>query len=79
MFSEQSECPEITVLELKFPPRFSMNRKPALPCMVHELLKDLNNEIFSPGPVANVIESVRDLKNEVCSAEPEVEPTEAPR
>jgi len=47
--------------------------------MVHELVKDLNNEIFSPGPVANVIESVRDLKNEVCSAEPEVEPTEAPR
>jgi hypothetical protein len=47
--------------------------------MLHELLKDLKSEIFSPKPVANVTESVRDLKNEVCSAEPEIEPTEAPR
>ncbi|HEV2118973.1 MAG TPA: hypothetical protein VGS11_02525 [Candidatus Bathyarchaeia archaeon] len=61
MVSEQSECPEIPVLVLKLPPRFSMNSKPRLPCIVHEPLKDLNNESFSPEPEANVTESVRDL------------------
>jgi hypothetical protein len=79
MFSEQSVCPERTVLLLKFAPRFSMNCKPRLACTVHELLNDLKNEAFSPKPVTDVIEPVRALKNEPWSAEPEVEPTKAPR
>jgi len=45
--------------------------------MVHEPLKYLRTETFSPELGAKVTEPLRDLKNEICSARLEVEPIEA--
>jgi len=44
--------------------------------MVHETLKDLKSEVFSPKTESKVSEPLRNLNNEVCSPKLEAEDIE---
>ncbi len=80
-FSEQSECPERTVLMLKFARRFSVKDEPFayLKSIVHEPVKDLKSEVFSTKPEPKANEPLRDLKSELFSAKPEAKASEPDR